>query len=133
MSTRNRRRLGRDKQRKSEKDLIETLSQLEEFERFKRELLPALQKDIFSGMTANQLREKYASYLAGREISIGLGSRDEKAALAAIKNTIDRSEGKAVEKQEITHRLEQLPDKQLESLLSSELATLNNINEESSH
>jgi hypothetical protein len=44
--------------------------------------------------------------------------------LAAAKDMLDRSKGKAVERKEVAHRLGKLPEQELDALLVSKLAAL---------
>lgn len=107
----------------------EALDKLASFDEFQQSLLPQLQKDILSNMAPAELRSKYKSLLAGRQIMIGLTEVDSTKALSAIRDILDREEGKATERHEHKHQLEDLSDKQLESLLTSEIKSLNKVTE----
>lgn len=100
------------------------VDQLMEFENFKETILPAIQKDLASGMTSEQLREKYSALVQASLITTALVDRDGSKRIAAGKDILDRNEGKAKERIETTHRLEKLPAEQLDSLLLSELKDL---------
>lgn len=110
-------------------DMEEKLDKLAEFDDFQRSLLPQLRKDILSNMPPSELRSKYKSLLAGRQIMIGLTKIDSNKALSAIRDILDREDGKATERHEHKHQLEDLSDKQLESLLQSEIKSLNKVTE----
>lgn len=101
------------------------VDQLMEFENFKETILPAIQKDLSSGLTAQQLREKYLAMVQASVITTALVDRDGAKRISAGKDVLDRAEGKAKDRIETTHRLEKLPDEQLDSLLLSELKEVN--------
>ena len=97
------------------------MDELTAFEDFKETILPALQKAVREGVTADEIYQKFQSHAAARAVSIAMKEVDSSKALAAIKDILDRSGGKAAEKREITHKLERLPDEQLDALLLSKL------------
>lgn len=100
------------------------LDSLTEFEKFKEQLLPALRKELLAGASSEELRARYQSMLTARQLQIALTEPDAAKALSAIKDLQDRTEGKAVERSEQTHRLENLSDNQFDSLLLTELKGL---------
>lgn len=113
--------------RKSDKEEFATnrlVDDIDKFMDFKANVLPALRKDIEGGMCAEELRKKYSALMTARMISIGLTSEDSRSALSAIKDVIDRTEGRAKERSEVTHKLEKLNDTELDSLLNSEFKEL---------
>lgn len=90
-----------------------------DFEDFRDTVLPAIRRDITAGMTAKQLREKYASLVQARLLTEAL-SGESKSAIAAARDITDRQEGKATEKKEVTHKLAHLSDEELDAVLMSE-------------
>lgn len=98
--------------------------QLAAFEEFKTEILPALQRDVASGMNPKQLREKYAALAQARLITDALTQEDAGKAAVAAKDILDRSEGKAKEKIEHTHKYKDMKDEELDAILKSELDDL---------
>lgn len=106
--------------RPAEKRMTDFIQDLVEFEDFKETILPAIRKDVKSGMTAKQLREKYAALAQARLITDALMNPDAGKAAVAAKDIIDRAEGKAVERKETTHRFENMSDQELDALLASE-------------
>jgi hypothetical protein len=113
-----------DKGGRAQSRIAKALDQLAQFEEFKEKILPALQRDLKDGLTPEQLREKYSPIVQAAMISTALTGKDEKARLAAQKDTLDRQEGKARERIEATHRLERLPETELDSLLLSEIQSV---------
>lgn len=96
------------------------IDDIKAFEEFRQSILPALQKDIKAGLSNKQLREKYAAIAEARRITLIATSNNESAVNAAIKDLLDRTEGKPVEKKEIAHRLGKLTDAELDAMLLSE-------------
>jgi hypothetical protein len=94
---------------------------LAEFEKYRIEVLEKIRADRKAGMSGDDIVAKYKDEVRLRQLTIALAEPDSGKALAAIKDLRDRDEGRAVERQEHVHRLEKLPDAQLDSLLLSEL------------
>jgi len=101
-----------------ESAMTRNMDKLKAFDDFQENILPALQKDLRDGMGSEELRKKYASYVQAAQLTQAL--TDPKAA-GERKDVLDRLEGKATEKKEISHRLEKLPEEELDALLLSEL------------
>jgi len=97
------------------------LDDLAEFEQYRIEVLKKIRDDRKAGLSGDEIIAKYKDEVRLRQLTIALAEADSSKALAAIKDLRDRDEGKATEKQEITHRLEKLPDAQLDAVLMSEL------------
>lgn len=106
---------------------------LVEFEDFKEKLLPAIQKDLLAGMSSKELREKYSAIVQARQITTAIASRDEGRASAAAKDIIDRTEGKATERREVTHKYADLKDEELDAILASEEEELRHMEEHLEH
>lgn len=99
------------------------------FDDFRSTILPALRKDLKSGMTPKQLREKYSALVQARLITDAMTTTDPKEAAQIGKDLIDRVEGKATEKKEVTHRFKDMSDKELDAILESEEADLKDMEE----
>lgn len=97
------------------------VDELQEFEQWRDEVLPLLKGDVRKGLTPGELREKYMALLTARLISIGLTEKRASAAIVAIKDILDRVEGKAIETKEIRHKLESLPEQELDALLLTKM------------
>lgn len=101
---------------KTDDQMVRNLDALAEFERFKEEILPAVQKDVLAGMTAEELMVKYQTQAVARGISIALSPRTQDGlALQAVKDLMDRTMGKAKERSEVTHRMKDVPKEQIEA------------------
>lgn len=103
--------------------MAKAVDDLSAFEEFQRDILPMIRKDM-TRMSPEQLREKYQSYVQARLITTALSDPDAARATAAAKDIMDRAEGKAKERQEITHQLQNLPDEQLDALLNTSMEQL---------
>ncbi len=97
---------------------------LEDFSEWREMFAPILRKDLRAGLSPKELRTKYKSLAQAREIAIAIGDQDSGKALTAIKSIIDREEGRPTERLEHTHKLEKLPDEQLDAMLLSQLEQL---------
>jgi len=104
----------------AETKMTSVISDLVEFEDFKEKILPAIKKDLMRGMTSKELREKYSALVQARQLTTAIASRDEGRASAAAKDIIDRTEGKATEHREVTHKYADLPDEELDAIIRSE-------------
>lgn len=100
------------------------IDDLAEFEEFRETTLKAIRRDISKGMGAKQLREKYAAIVQGRLITDALTTDDTAKAALIGKDIIDRVEGKATEKKEVTHRFKDMKDEELDAIIQSEEADL---------
>lgn len=106
----------------TEDRMVRSLDRLRQYEDFCTNVLPALQRDLSAGMTPEQLRAKYASYLEARKLTVALADPDAGKALTAIKDIQDRLEGKPKERVEHHHKLEKLKDEELDSIVLSMLS-----------
>jgi hypothetical protein len=97
-----------------------SLDDLSEYEEFREMFLPAIRAALLKGMTSEQILAKFKPVMAARLVQLGV-TGSENAALGAIKELLDRVDGKAVQKQEHTHRLAKLPDAELDAILQSKL------------
>lgn len=101
-----------------------SIDALAAFDRFREELLPALQQDVMNGTLPKEMRKKYLSHVQASQLMTALTDEDAAKRLAAQKDILDREEGKATEKKEISHRLGALPQKELDALLISTIDDL---------
>ena len=88
------------------------------YEKWKIEMLPAIQRDLKAGIPANEILHKYKAIAAARKV-MALVSENEDTAIRAAQQILDRVEGKAKEKVEHTHKYESLSDEELEAKLRS--------------
>lgn len=105
----------------SEHRMISALDKLKAYERFQELLLPTVIKDLEAGLTVDEILKKNAHLAAARLVSTAIAGEDAGKATAAAKEVLDRVQGKATERKEVTHKLDKLPDDQLDALLLTEL------------
>lgn len=110
-------------------NMVDMIADLAEFEEFQATTLKAIRQDIKKGLNGKALRDKYAAIVQGRLLTIALTTEDEKTAAAIAKDVIDRSEGKATEKKEVTHKFSDMNDKELDAMLKSEIEDLEDMQE----
>ncbi len=109
---------------KQENGTIRAVDDLAEFEEFKSEILPMFKKALQEKWTPKQVYDAAATLAACKGVTIALTDEDTGRSMAAIKDILDRSGGKAVEKQEVTHSYSKLPDSELDALLESQIKDL---------
>lgn len=111
--------------------MIAAVDELAKFQQWKKEVLPALQKDVASGVPAKDMMAKYEAALTARLISLAMLEEKASSAIVAIKDLLDRVQGKAVETKEITHRLGKLSQEELDAMLKTKLKDLTDVTVES--
>lgn len=99
--------------------MIRSLDQLAAYDDFNSNVAPTLQKAVTEKWSVERIYKEFGALLAARAITIALKEQDSGKALAAVKDIMDRSIGKAADKVETTHRLERMPDAELDKLLES--------------
>lgn len=111
----------RPRSNRVEHKMAKALDDLAEFEKFQEDILPVLRKAVAESWSAEKLfaHPRTQALLAAKAVTIGLTDRDSSRSLAAIKDVLDRSQGKAIERREVKHQLEKLPDDQLDALLET--------------
>jgi hypothetical protein len=97
--------------------MAQTLDDLAEFEQFQSDILPKLRAAIKAGKGAKDLYKMVEAEAAARAITIGLTSKDEGKALAAVQDILNRVHGKAVEHKTIDARFSELPENELDDLI----------------
>lgn len=101
--------------------MADKIASLAEYEAFVKDIPQELRQALLDGKPAAEIYQKYTNMAAVRVVQILATETDSAKALAAAKELLDRTYGKAVEKKEVTHSLEQLEDQELDALLLSEL------------
>lgn len=100
-----------------------SLDSLAEFESFREMFLPEIRRALMNGWTGERILKHFKPIMMARLVQLGaVGS--ENAALSAIKEIMDRTDGKAVQKTENIHKLGKLPDSELDAVLATKLAQL---------
>lgn len=107
-----------------ETERVRNLDELALYDEMTVGVLGALKKDLAAGMSAEEIMAKYANLAAARITSIAATEADSGKALAAAKDILDRVKGKAVERKQIHHKLENVDEKQIDAIIMSELENL---------
>jgi hypothetical protein len=97
------------------------LDKLAAFEEFEATVAPKLRQMLIDGATAEEVIDETAALAAARIATIAMTEMDSSKALAAAKDIIDRSKGKAVERRELSHKFDKLDDEALDALVISKL------------
>jgi hypothetical protein len=96
---------------------VRTVDELRAFDEFRELVLPSLRLDVQNGLTADEILEKYTAIAAARLVSEMV--RDNGA--QAARDVLDRKLGKAVERKQLTHRLDNADEAEVDALLISRL------------
>lgn len=102
-----------------ERRILQTIDDISELEEFRRDILPELRQMIKNKAKPEEMVGKFRSHLIARTITIALSETDPAKALAAVKEALDRTSGKSVERREIS--MTQVSDEDLEKLIKEEL------------
>lgn len=108
----------------NDNDMAKNLDALREFEKFKSEILPKIQKMLKEGKKAEDIIAWGQSLAAARLVTDALTNEDSNQALKSVKEVLDRGLGKPVEKVQTTHKFEKLKEEELDALLESRLAEI---------
>jgi hypothetical protein len=90
------------------------------YQEFKEKIAPELRNMLINGASAKEMLKKYENYAVAKLLTIALSDKDSGKALAAVKDILDRSQGKAVETKKLEHTMNDLSDEELDALLLSE-------------
>ncbi len=103
----------------AEEDMARSLDLLADYDAYAEEIAPILRKAVLEKWAPAKIFEHFSSYIAARAVTVALQEKDSSKALAAVKDLLDRSVGKATEKIEATHRYEKLADSDLDHMLEA--------------
>lgn len=109
--------------------MADKIDELAAFEEFQQQILPYLRNAIKRGATAEEIYKKAQALAAARSVTIAATSPDETKALAAIKDILDRSGGKAAERRTVEHKFKDLTDSELDAMLLSEATEADELDE----
>ena len=111
----------KNRKRREEYGKEKTLDTLAQFEEFKATVLPQLRKLMSEGASSEKMRQELQPLLTARMLSIALTEMDSNKAITAIKDQLDRQEGKAKERTEHTHKFQNTSDQELDAIVLSKL------------
>lgn len=101
-----------------------SLDELAVYEEMTSGLLKELRADLLQKKSPEEILAKYAHFSAARIVTIASTDADSGRALAAAKDVLDRVGGKAVERKQIQHKLQNVDPKQLDAIIISQLEEL---------
>jgi hypothetical protein len=107
---------------RQEREMAGALDRMTRFKEFEENILPELQRDISKGMSTKEMANKYSRFAMARLITEALTSTNSALAKGAAKDIVEFGDGKATERKEVSHRMEKLPQEQLDALLLTELS-----------
>jgi hypothetical protein len=104
-----------------ERKRIKDLDEATRLAAFRENLSDSIKRDLEKGLDAEQLMSKYESMAVARLITILQTEPDSGKALGAVKELLDRIQGKPTQKQEVKHQYEKLQDDELDAVLNTML------------
>lgn len=112
-------------------DQEERMADLALFEQFREEVAPAMRAMVMEKRPPKEIFKAFQSLIAARQVTIALTARDPGKAHAAIMDIQNRVEGKPTERKEISHKLAELRDEELDALLISKMNAAKQVTEAS--
>jgi len=114
-----------DKIRKQENKMVRTLDKLAEFQMFDDNILPKLRKMVLENWSPEKIRKAFAPVMQARMIQAGLGNINAANTLKAIKDTLDRHEGTAVQRMNTVNTYSTMSRQELAALALQKLRDAN--------
>lgn len=110
----------------AENAMVRALDQLAGYENYRRDVAPHIRKLMESGASAQKILDSAKELAAVKLVEKALGGTG-KDQMVALKELLDRTEGKATEKIEIKNKYDRLGDDELDALLASKLKELKDV------
>lgn len=107
-------------QGKADKKMANLIDEIDQFENYKKSLLPKLRAMVESDAPPEDILKTVQS-MAAAKLGTMIARTDSKQTLAAIVEVLNRTVGKPTEKVESIHKFEKLKDNELDALLESRL------------
>lgn len=98
-----------------------SLDALAEFEMFDANIMPQLKKMVLENWAPEKIRKAFAPIMQAQMIKAGLGPVTSNLTLKAIKDTLDRHEGMAVQRVDTVTRYGKMDKKELAALALQKL------------
>lgn len=102
--------------------MAQSIDDLAEFEDFQESILPKLRAAIKRGDSVEQIYAMAKSAAAGKIATMAIKSKDPKEALALCSEILNRSDGKAKERIDVTTKYEKMTDQELAALVAQQKA-----------
>lgn len=106
----------------NEERTVAAIDDLALFEDLQKSLIPELRKAINAGKDTKDILQIGKAAALARLVSLATMNADDKTALSAVKELLDRLEGKVTEKKELTHKLAKLEESEVDALLLTSLS-----------
>lgn len=100
------------------------LDKLAEYEEFTNKVAKPLRKLLLEGKSDTEIIKHFKGYLGARLMHVIMTSRNDNITLNAIREAMDRVEGKPVAKVQNTHKFEKLSEAELDAVIESEIRSL---------
>jgi hypothetical protein len=114
---------GKQTYNRTEAQLARSLDKLAAFQDWSADILPRLRKMLANpDVTPEDILEFSKAYAVAKVATIAFTDDDNARALSAAKDLLDRSLGKAKERQEVEHKFGKLKEEELDALIESRLA-----------
>ncbi len=91
------------------------------FQEYNAKILKGIRQDLLNGMKAEEILKKYEAHAAAALVSSLINPI---TAQGAAEKILDRTQGKATQRTESTHKFEKLKDEELDALLQSRLTEI---------
>jgi hypothetical protein len=101
--------------------MVEALDELALFEEYRATMLPKLREQVERGASTKEILGTAQAAAVARLASMAVLENDPKIALVAIKELLERTDGKVTEKKEVTHAMAKLKDEELDALVMTAL------------
>lgn len=85
-------------------------------------MLPKLRALIASGAKTEEILEQGRALAAARLVTIAATDEDSGRALSAIKELLERKDGKVADKKQIEHKFTKMSDQELDALVLSRMS-----------
>jgi hypothetical protein len=112
---------GRGRPKKSA--LADTAEELALFYKWRDELLPKLASLQAASVGPEDILKSFSNEAAARLVTLALTSKDQKIALAAMQDVLDRSQGKATQRTVVTNKFDNLKDEEIDALYAETIRT----------
>lgn len=125
-------RRGRPPKNKTEDKLVRGLDQLAAYQNYRDNVSPYIQRALEEGWSHEKILASFTELAAAKLVQLALNGTG-KEQMSALKELLDRTQGRPVEKLEVKGKLEQLSEKELDSLLMTKLAKLEGEDDSADH
>lgn len=102
--------------------MARSIDDLAEFEEFRLNLLPMLRRMVLEDWSPERMRREVGPYMQARVVQMALlGDPGKISTLTAARDILDREEGKATQRAEVTHKYANMGKAELAALALQKL------------